>query len=323
MKKIFAVMAIFMLTSVLFPNQDLTYRLEYQICGSAVSRLLLIIPIRVYYDASAAIDLKVRPGPDGSAVFTYAGIPRSAYILRTLGFSGKTLALLSADQDEAAGKIFIDQLFLEWQKQTPEFSERVKTIKKFPHQLTTTGPEAFAFERDSQGYYDNFTVGLEPRYKYHPAQIGIYFKVFPTLAELLKLLNHRFTPGPANARFGPFPAEWTGDGLDFSDNLNRVAVLLEKIVKAKVTVQQKSPLRLHYRIGANNSKELEICGESYPDVPLWKGFMIREIFRRVRLRQVDRALLADELWMGVRNSKGQGGFCRLQLKMIESEEDEK
>ena len=323
MKKTFPFIAIFMLTSALFPNGDPTYRLEYQICGSAVSRLLLIIPIRFYYDASAEIDLKARPGPDGATVFTYAGIPRSAYILRTLGFSGKTVALLSVDQDEEVGKIFVDQLLLKWQKQAPEFAERVKVIKKFPHLLTTTGPEAFAFERDGQGYYNNFTVGLEPRYKYHPAKIGIYFKVFPMLAELLKLLNHRFTPGQADAPFGPFPAEWTGDGLDFSDNLNRVAVLLEKIVKSKVKVQQKSPLRLHFRIGANNSEEMEICGESYPDVPLWKGFMIKEIFRRVRLRQVDRALLADELWMGVRNSKGQGGFCRLQLKMIASKEDKK
>ncbi|HUU04369.1 MAG TPA: hypothetical protein VMZ49_00690 [Patescibacteria group bacterium] len=323
MKKTFPFIAIFMLTSALFPNGDPTYRLEYQICGSAVSRLLLIIPIRFYYDASAEIDLKARPGPDGATVFTYAGIPRSAYILRTLGFSGKTVALLSVDQDEEVGKIFVDQFLLKWQKQAPEFAERVKVIKKFPHLLTTTGPEAFAFERDGQGYYNNFTVGLEPRYKYHPAKIGIYFKVFPMLAELLKLLNHRFTPGQADAPFGPFPAEWTGDGLDFSDNLNRVAVLLEKIVKSKVKVQQKSPLRLHFRIGANNSEEMEICGESYPDVPLWKGFMIKEIFRRVRLRQVDRALLADELWMGVRNSKGQGGFCRLQLKMIASKEDKK
>ena len=85
---------------------DPTYRLEYRICGSAVSRLLLFIPLRVYYDASAAIDLTARLRPDGSIAFSYAGIPRSAYVLRTLGFSGKTLALLSADRDEAGRKDF-------------------------------------------------------------------------------------------------------------------------------------------------------------------------------------------------------------------------
>jgi hypothetical protein len=61
---------------------------------------------------------------------------------------------------------------------------------------------------------------------------------------------------------------------------------------------------------------MEICGEAFPDVPIWKNFMIREAFRRVRLRLADGALLLDELWVGIRNNKGQGGFGRLQLKLI-------
>ncbi len=313
-------MIFFMLAASLLPAGNPTYRLEYQICGSVVSRLLLFIPLHVYYEASAAIDLTALPQPNGATCFIYKGIPRPAYILRTLGFSGKSLALLTASE-EGDGNNFVDKILMQWRNQAPEFATRVKAVKKFPHRLIITGPEAFAFERDNHGYYKNFTVGLEPRYRYHPAKISIYFKAFPTLAELLKLLNHRFTPGQAGARFGPFPAEWTGDGLDFSADLNRVAALLEKTVKSMVTVQQKSPLRLHFRVGASTSKEMEICGESFPDVPLWKGFMIKEVFRRVRLRPADRALLADELWLGIRNSKGQGGFGRLQLKMIESSEN--
>ncbi len=296
---------------------DPTYRLEYRICGSAVSRLLLFIPLRVYYDASAAIDLTARFRPDGSIAFSYAGIPRSAYVLRTLGFSGKTLALLSADRDEEEGRIFADTLLQQWRWQAPEFAGRVKTIKKFPHRLTTTGPQAFAFERDGHGVYKNFSVGLEPRYRYHPAKTGIYFLVFPTLAELLKLLNQRFSPEPSASPFGPFPLEWTVDGLDFSADLNRVAVLLEKVVKSLVTVRQKSTLSMSFRVSASTADELEICGESFPDVPLWKDFKIKEVFRRLRLRPADRALLADEFWLGIRNSKGQGGFGRLQLKMID------
>jgi hypothetical protein len=44
--------------------------------------------------------------------------------------------------------------------------------------------------------------------------------------------------------------------------------------------------------------------------------MIREAFRRVRVRFVDGVLLLDEIWLGIRNNKGQGGFGRLQLKLI-------
>lgn len=313
-------MIFIMLAASLLPAGNPTYRLEYQICGSVVSRLLLFIPLHVYYEASAAIDLTALPQPNGATCFIYKGIPRPAYILRTLGFSGKSLALLTASE-EGDGNNFVDKILMQWRNQAPEFAGRLKTVIKFPHRLIITGPEAFAFERDSHGYYKNFTVGLEPRYRYHPAKTGFYFKVFPTLVELLKLLNHRFTPPQAAAPFSPFPAEWTGDMLDFSDNLNRVVALLEKAVESLVTVKQKNPFRLNFRVSDSTAEWIEICGQSFPDVPLWKGIMIKEVFHRVRLQLADRMLLSDEFWMGIRNSKGQGGFGRLQLKMIDSGEN--
>ncbi len=115
--------------------------------------------------------------------------------------------------------------------------------------------------------------------------------------------------------------EWNGDELDLSADLNRAAGLLEKVVKSLVTVEQKYPFRLRFRVASSRAEEIEICGEGFPDVPLWKGFMIREMFRRVRLRPADGELLSDEIWLGIRNHKGQGGFGRLLLKRINSRED--
>jgi hypothetical protein len=323
MKKLHLAISILWLSAASLPAGDTVYRLEYQIRGSAISRLLLVFPIRVYYEATAAVDLLARQKPGGGTKFTYAGIPSPAYVLRTLGFSGKTLALLTADCRDDKGQSFAADLLSQWQKQAPEFSERVKTVKKFPHRLEAGGPELFTFERDETGFYRDCAVKLQPRYRYHPAKTGIYFNVFPILAELLKLLNHRFAPGLAGASSGQFPAAWTGEELDFSPDLNRAAGLLEKVVKSMVTVQQKSSFRLHFRVSASAAEEIEICGEAFPDVPLWKGFMIREVFRRLRLRTADRALLADELWLGIRNSKGQGGFGCLQLRLVESGEGKK
>lgn len=297
---------------------DATYRLEYQIRGGAISRLLLFFPLRVFYDASAVVDLTAHSHPGGVTCFTYAGIPRPAYILRTLGFSGKTLALLTVDGSDGDGKLFAEELLSQWRQQEPEFAARAKTIKKFPHRLGEAGPQSFAFERDHAGFYQNIVSALEAHYRYHPAKTGIYFNVFPMLANLLKLCNHRFAPAAGSEWSGPFPAEWTGDALDISGDLNRAAGLLEKVVKSLVTVQQKSAFRLRFRVTSSSSEAIEICGESFPDVPIWKGFMIKEVFRRVRLRPADRALLVDELWLGIRNSKGQGGFGRVQLKMIDS-----
>jgi hypothetical protein len=137
------------------------------------------------------------------------------------------------------------------------------------------------------------------------------------LAELLKLFNHPFLPAAESRRPGSFPAEWTGDALDLSGDMNRLAGLLEKAVKSLVSVQQKAPFHLRFRVASSAPEAIEICGECFPDVSIWKGFTIREMFRRVRLRAADRALLEDEIWIGIRNNKGQGGFGRLRLKLID------
>jgi hypothetical protein len=294
---------------------DASYRLEYQIRGSANSRVLLLFPLRVFYEASVAVDLTASRQADGSTCFVYGSLPQPAYILRTLGFGGKTLALLTVGGDDAGNDAYAGDLLAQWRKLAPEFAARAKTIKKFPHRLQATGPLPFAFERDAAGRYRNFVLGLEPRYRHYPSTTGIYFNVFPLLADLLKLLNHPFVPGdPGRASIAPLPLEWKGDAMDLSADLNRAAGLLEKVVKSLVTVEQKSPFRLRFCVTSRSAEEIEICGEGFPDVPLWKGFMIREMFRRVRLRPFDGALLSDEIWLGIRNHKGQGGFGRLLLE---------
>ena len=98
--------------------------------------------------------------------------------------------------------------------------------------------------------------------------------------------------------------------------MNRLGEQLEKIVKSLVTVEQQFPFRLKFRVSENGPDEVEICGEAFPDVRIWKNFMIREIFRRVRVRLADGALVLDEIWIGIRNNKGQGGFGRLRLHLI-------
>ena len=147
------------------------------------------------------------------------------------------------------------------------------------------------------------------------------FNIFPMLGDLLSMLNHPFTPSAELTHASRFPDVWNGDWLDFSRDLNRLSERLEKVVKSLVTVKQKSPFRLSFRVHENGPEEVEICGEAFPDVPLWKTFLIREAKRRVRVRLADGALLLDELWVGIRNSKGQGGFGRLQLKLINETED--
>ena len=302
------------------------YRLEFTIRGGAISRVLLLFPLRVFFEASAAVDLKSIRQENGSTCFEYPGLPRPAYILRTLGFGGKTLALLLVDGGEGddGAHAFTDDLLARWRKQAPEFAAKAAKFKKFPHRLLKTGPQPFSFRRDASGAYRDIILGLEPRYRHHPARTGIYFNVFPLLAHLLTLLNQRFMPGSADQ--GPaaaLPTGWSGEDLDLSASLNRLAGLLEKVVRSLVTVEQKFPFRQRFHAAAKGDDELEICGEAFPDVPLWKGFMIREVFRRVRLRPLDGELLSDEIWLGLRSKNGQGGSGRLRLERIATKEDDR
>jgi hypothetical protein len=315
MKKLSFIAIFFFFSTAGFAG-ELHYNLSYQICGSAVSRLLFFFPLRVYYDTSASIHFTAFPQPDGKTRFVFENIPSSAYLLRTLGFGGKTLALLTADLDEVRAGLYRDNILSRWQKEAPEFAARIKNIKKFPHLLTKIGKDGLSFTRDSEGRYSNFLLNLETRYVYYPSRTGICFYIFPMLGELLNMLNHPFTPGLGISQVRQFPVEWNGDWLDFSFAMNRLGAQLEKIVKSLVTVEQQFPFRLKFRVSENGPEEVEICGEAFPDVPLWKNFMIREAFRRVRVRLADGALVLDEIWVGIRNNKGQGGFGRLQLKLI-------
>jgi hypothetical protein len=320
MKKLSSIAVFLIFTAAGFAG-ELRYRLDYQICGSAVTRLLFFFPLRVYYDASAAMNLTASLQPDGKTRFVFEGIPRSVYLLRTLGFSGKTLAVLTADAAEAGTGLSSDNIVAFWQKEAPEFAARIKNIKKFPHLLVMGGKDGLGFNRDGEGRYENFVLNLAPRYVHYPSQTGIYFNIFPMLGELLSMLNHPFTPGMGISQARQFPAEWYGDWLDFSSDMNRLGQRLEKIVKSLVTIEQRFPFRLKFRVSENGPEEMEVCGEAFPDVTLWKNFMIREIFRRVRLRLADGVLVSDEIWVGIRNNKGQGGFGRLQLKLTDRMEE--
>lgn len=294
----------------------LRYSLDYQICGSAASRLLFFFPLRVYYDVSASIHFTAFPQPEGKTRFVFENIPRSAYVLRTLGFSARTLALLTADMDELRARLFSANILALWQKEAPEYAARIKNIKEFPHLLIMNAKDGLSFSMDGIGVYRDFVLNLKTIYHDYPAWNGIYFNIFPMLGELLNLLNHPFTPGLEISQVSQFPSEWSGDWLDFSADFNRLVALTDKSAKSLVNVEQQFPFRLKFQVSENGPDEMEICGEAFPDVPVWKSFMIREIFRRLRMRLADGVLLLDEIWIGIRNNKGQGGFGRLQLKLI-------
>jgi len=212
-------------------------------------------------------------------------------------------------------------MFYLWQKEAPEYAARINLTKEFPHVLNVSEKDGPGFSRDQAGIYRNFNLNLKPVYRNYAAWNGIFFNIFPMLGELLKLLNHRFTPGLAISQISQFPAEWNGDQLNLTAEFNRLLAVTDKTAKSLVTVKQEFPFHLKFHVSEKGPDEVEICGEAFPDVPLWKSFMIREFFRKVRVRLADGALVSDEIWIGIRNHKGQGGFGRLRLQIINRMEE--
>jgi hypothetical protein len=85
-------------------------------------------------------------------------------------------------------------------------------------------------------------------------------------------------------------------------------------------VKQEATFRLRYHIQRNPGQVIEICGEAWPKVSVWKGFMITAFLRRVRINPRDNSVLSDQIRVDIRNEKGQGGFGLFDLQMIEEKQ---
>jgi len=296
------------------------YNFTYLIKGNASSKILLFFPFRVSFEMSASVNFSSeRKGRDTMA-FTFADLPQAAYLVRTLGFSGHELAILAVDYDTDRALRFAEKKYPEWQKDTPAYAARIKKVKKFPHRLTDVGGQGLVFERDSTGVQRNCRSGLGVKYRYYPSKHNLYFNVFPIAAEMLALYDHPVLPPGADLgklAAGAMAAEWDSPWLDYSGALNRIGAWMEKVVKSLVTVEQRWKFRLHYRIDRFVFPEIDICGEAHPDVTIWKSYMIRDMVRRLRFRLPGNVLVQDDIWISLRNGKGQGGDAYLSLRLVE------
>lgn len=293
------------------------YRFSYELKGQASGKALIFVPFRVYYEAAASVQLTTREKPDGRQQFVFESVPIPGYVLRTLGFAGKTGGILVAAADYPKAKEFAATRIERWKREDPEYGGKVSAVKVFPYKVASTLRSSFLFDRNPRGEHGEAIERIVVQYEYYPSVHGLYFRVFPMAAALQGMYNHSFLPAQVADPWGELPSTWDSPPLDFSEPLNRVAWLTEKVVKSVMTVRQKAPFVMHYRVANRQADLLEIVGECRPDAEVWKGFLIREMRRRVVLRPSDRALLDDELSLTIGNDKGQGltGWC--QLKRIE------
>ena len=299
-----------------FLRAELRYNFSYFFYGAASSKMLIFIPFRVYSEAAASIDFIATRDLAGDMHFTYAGIGQTGYYLRTVDFSGKAAVILTADYDYQQCLAFSRQKLAEWTRQVPEYSHRIKRTSQLPHLITTCRGQAFVFDRDASGVHNNPASNIDLRYKW--GAHTLYFNIFPIAAEFLRFYNHPFAPDKDLTRWRHFPAEWSSDWLDYSGILNRFAGNLEKIIKQLVSIEQKEKFRLIYRVTAASDDRIEICGECRAPIRIWKQFMLNRMVRRVSVRVSDGLTLEDEILLSIRNQKGQGGYGRMLLRLVDS-----
>ena len=117
------------------------YCLEYQICGSAISRLLFFFPLRVYYDTSLAIHFTASIRPDGKTSFVLRKNPAQRLFAEDARFQRQDAGHPQLPTRMRPGPTaYRESILALWQKEAPEFAGRVKDVKQFPHVLVTKEP---------------------------------------------------------------------------------------------------------------------------------------------------------------------------------------
>ena len=158
------------------------YRLHASFSGQAQGTILLVFRYRVYYEAAAGLLLSAEEDGKEGQIFQFEGVATPAYVMRTLGFSGKALAVMSAYTDYTKGDIFAKQRVLDWERECPQYAKYIRKVKRLPFLVENAAPQSWSFRRSSAGRVSDAHSRLILRYKHHPQEIGIYFRVYALIA---------------------------------------------------------------------------------------------------------------------------------------------
>lgn len=306
---------IFRLSSLLLGEER--YRLNLTFSGQARGTILVFFRFRFCYEAFAALELSAVPSERGGLEFRLEKLLSPAYVLRTLGFSGKGLALAAAFDDPEILESFGRERIERWKKEKPEFSRFLRRTVQLPHAVENVQPSSLGFRRSTDGRISEAASRLQLRRVHHSREPGIYFHIYDLLSETLGLCNHGVWPDSRLEPPSELPRSWISAPVDLSAPLNRAGGQTEKIVSSAVEFQQEAPFVMAYRIVFEDDAQLEILGENRRAPKIWKRFRIDGFRRRIRVRKIDLLPLRDELELEIQNGReSQGGRAHLLLERV-------
>jgi hypothetical protein len=300
-----------------FGNEKLKYNFTYNFQTDMKGRILLVVPYRFFHEASASVNFIAGKNKEGHDEFCFAGIGATGYVMTTGGLRGTSLYFFTADYDLEKAAKFRENKIVDFKKAESYYSENIRKIRRRPMKISSTTDDSIRFSRDPRGIHHHSRVNLQLT----DPHSFTYSNIYKILGKVLNLYNHSFLP-KHEERFEKNRLEqyihrvWFSKPLDFSKPLEEAARLTSQYAEKNLRFKQKQKFKIQYRITALDNNNMEICGESYPDVSIGKKMKIRHVIRRIKLRLEDGVLMEDMIYIDFKDKKGKGGTIRLKLRLL-------
>jgi len=305
------------LFSLLVFSEKLKYNFSYSLNGDNHGWLLFIIPYRTYYESFASVNFEAQRMDDDSFMFYFSDIPELGHMMRTSGFSGRSLVILTAGYNLNRSLDFSKKKLADFYKIAPYYSKFIKKKRPFLFKIFPNSKNSIRFKRDPSGKHSDFFIDFKLRFQYYPEVLNIDFNIYKILLEMLKVYNHKFSPNIKINRLNENPQnKWQSSPLNYSNNLNRIVRMAARIMKKLPRFRQKHDFELEYKINKINQKTIIIQGSKKQDLKIWGKFAIKNYSRKIQIRLKDNVLIEDSITIKIRNPKGNGLNAELSLKLI-------
>jgi hypothetical protein len=295
----------------------LKYNYYFQFKGDAKGRILIFFPYRIYYEASASVDLIAEKRKDSNTYDFFCDVVKFAFVARTLDFGGKKMCLMNADYDYQNNLKFAQEK-LNYLKTIPYYSQYMKSCGIFPYEITARDKNAVKFIRDPGGVVKDVFVDFKLLRKFDDKKFVTYFHIDKLMVEMLKCYSHSYFPRRFAEELSDYMTkEWLSAQLDYSATMNEVSRLISTFTEKYVLFQQEEPLRLKYKVVYSNPWTIHLIGESYANVKIWSDWKLKKVIRSVKFNIKDYVVLEDEMTADIRNKKENGGTLYMILKKID------
>lgn len=298
--------------SIPIEKEELNYNLTYLFQMDIKGRILIFIPYRSFYEASASVNFIARKTDNNPYEFYYDGINQTGYVMTSGGLTGTSLYFFTADYDMEKSTTFREDRITAFMKAYPSYKKSIKKIRRRPMTILSHNKDAIRFTRDADGIHSNPVVNM----KLTDSRSFTYSNIYKIMGKLLKTYNHSFLPedGLEGLKKNPYRT-WYSKSLDFSRIMTEAARLSSEWAEKNARFKQKQSFMLQYQIASIDDHNIIIRGESHPNVRVWKKMEIKHVLRQVRIRLEDNVVVEDMFYFNFINRKGKGGFVRLKLQI--------